>query len=133
MLLTADMKRVVDEQKLGFVATVNADGTPNLSPKGTMQVLDDEHIVFAEIRSPGTMANIARQPAMEINFAPPAEYVDLAAKTKAFVIDKVIPYENDPRWTSHAPTDALRRACRRSWMRLATSPVAGTRCTLNCM
>lgn len=70
-MLTADMKRVVAEQKLGFVATVNDDGTPNLSPKGTMQVLDDEHIVFADIRSPGTMANIARRPAMEINFVDP--------------------------------------------------------------
>ena len=45
---------------------------------------------------------------MDINFAPPAELVELAAKTKAFVIDKVIPYENDPRWTSHGPTDELR-------------------------
>jgi len=69
--LTADMKRVVAEQKLGFVATVAADGTPNLSPKGTMQVLDDQHIFFADIRSPGTMANLARHPAMEINFVDP--------------------------------------------------------------
>ena len=38
---------------------------------------------------------------MDINFAPPAELVELAAKTKAFVIDRVIPYEKDPRWTSH--------------------------------
>jgi acyl-CoA dehydrogenase len=45
---------------------------------------------------------------MDINFAAPAEFVELAAKTKAFVIDKVIPYENDPRWTSHGPTDELR-------------------------
>jgi alkylation response protein AidB-like acyl-CoA dehydrogenase len=45
---------------------------------------------------------------MDINFAPPAEFVELAEKTKAFVIDKVIPYENDPRWTSHGPTDELR-------------------------
>ena len=69
--LTPDMKRVIAEQKLGFVATVNADGTPNLSPKATMQVLDDEHIFFADIRSPGTMANLARNPAMEINFVDP--------------------------------------------------------------
>ena len=33
--LTEEMKRVVLEQKLGFVATVCPDGTPNLSPKGT--------------------------------------------------------------------------------------------------
>jgi alkylation response protein AidB-like acyl-CoA dehydrogenase len=45
---------------------------------------------------------------MDINFAPPAEFVELAEKTKAFVVDKVIHYEKDPRWTSHGPTDELR-------------------------
>jgi predicted pyridoxine 5'-phosphate oxidase superfamily flavin-nucleotide-binding protein len=67
-MITADMKRLVAEQKLGFVATVNADGSPNVSPKGTMLVLDDDHLMFADIRSPGTMANLAERPAMEINF-----------------------------------------------------------------
>ncbi len=67
-ILTTDMKRVIAEQKLGFVATVGADGAPNLSPKGTMLVLDDEHIMFADIRSPGTIANLAVNPGMEINF-----------------------------------------------------------------
>src|SRR6476659_2107663 len=45
---------------------------------------------------------------MDINFAPPPELVELAEKTKAFVVDKVIPHEKDPRWTSHGPTDELR-------------------------
>ena len=45
---------------------------------------------------------------MDINFAPPQELVELAEKTKAFVVDKVIPYEKDPRWTAHGPTDELR-------------------------
>jgi hypothetical protein len=54
-ILTADMKRVVDEQRLGFVATVCPDGTPNLSPKGTTAVWDDDHLVFANIRSPGSL------------------------------------------------------------------------------
>ena len=44
-ILTNDMKRVVKEQRLGFVATVCADGTPNLSPKGTTAVWDDDHLV----------------------------------------------------------------------------------------
>ena len=47
-LLTADMKRVVEEQRLGFFATVCADGTPNVSPKGTIAVWDDDHLVFDE-------------------------------------------------------------------------------------
>ena len=36
--LTADMQRVLNEQKLGFVASVCEDGTPNLSQKGTTTV-----------------------------------------------------------------------------------------------
>jgi uncharacterized protein len=57
-MLDEDMKRIVDEQRLGFVATVNADGTPNLSPKGTTAVWDDDHLVFAHIYSPQTVINI---------------------------------------------------------------------------
>ena len=45
---------------------------------------------------------------MDINFAPPADLAALADKVKAFVIDKIIPYEKDPRWTAHGPTDELR-------------------------
>src|SRR6266702_2426625 len=47
--LTEDMKRVITEQRLGFVASVCPDGTPNLSPKGTTTVWDDDHLIFAEI------------------------------------------------------------------------------------
>ena len=90
-MLTDDMKRVIGEQKLGFVATVNADGTPNLSPKGTMQVLDDDHIIFADIRSPGTMANIARNPAMEINFVDPFSRKGYRFKGTARVVAKGTP------------------------------------------
>ncbi len=42
-VLTEDMKQMVREQRLGYVATVCADGTPNLSPKGTTTVWDDDH------------------------------------------------------------------------------------------
>jgi uncharacterized protein len=66
-ILTDEMKRVVREQRLGFVATVCPDGTPNLSPKGTTTVWDDDHLVFADIRSPVTVANLQQNPAVEIN------------------------------------------------------------------
>lgn len=70
-ILTADMKRVVEEQRLGFVATVCPDDTPNLSPKGTTAVWDDDHLVFANIRSPGTMANLRENPGVEVNVVDP--------------------------------------------------------------
>src|SRR4051795_10399626 len=65
-LLTHDMRRLV-EAELGFVATVCPDGTPNLSPKGTIAVWDDDHVVFADIRSPGTVENLRANPSVEIN------------------------------------------------------------------
>jgi predicted pyridoxine 5'-phosphate oxidase superfamily flavin-nucleotide-binding protein len=64
--LTADMQRVV-EAELGFVSTVCPDGTPNLSPKGTIAVWDDDHLVFADLRSPGTVENLRLNPSIEVN------------------------------------------------------------------
>ena len=61
------MRRMLDEQKLGFVATVCPDGTPNLSPKGTCVALDDGRLAFADIRSPRTIENLRLNPALEIN------------------------------------------------------------------
>jgi uncharacterized protein len=71
MKLTDDMQRVVLEQRLGFHATVCPDGTPNLSPKGTTSVYDDEHLFFAEIRSPRTIENLRANPAIEVNVVDP--------------------------------------------------------------
>ena len=70
-ILTDDMKRVVREQRLGYAATVCPDGTPNLSPKGTTTVWDDNHLVFAHISSPSTVANLRHNPAIEINVVDP--------------------------------------------------------------
>ena len=70
-ILTEDMKRVVREQRLGFYATVCEDGSPNLSPKGSTYLLDDDHLLFADIRSPQTVANIRRGSIVEVNVVDP--------------------------------------------------------------
>lgn len=69
--INQEMKRVVGEQRLGFMATVCVDGTPNLSPKGLTFVLDDDHLVIGEVRSPGTIANLTTRPTAEINVVDP--------------------------------------------------------------
>ncbi len=86
-ILTDDMKRVIEEQRLGFVATVCDDGTPNLSPKGTMVVLDDDNIMFGEIRSPITVHNIQANPAMEINVVDPIARTGYRFKGRASIIE----------------------------------------------
>lgn len=70
-VLSEDMQRVVREQRLGFYATVSDDGSPNLSPKGTTFVLDDDHLFFADVRSPQTVANIRRGSQVEVNIVDP--------------------------------------------------------------
>src|SRR5689334_4349122 len=70
-ILSEDMQRVVREQRLGFYATVSEDGSPNLSPKGSTYVLDDDHLFFADIRSPQTVANIRRGSLVELNVVDP--------------------------------------------------------------
>lgn len=70
-ILTEDMKRVVREQTLGFVASVCPDGSPNLSPKGTTSVWDNDHLIFVDLASPTTMANLAVNPVVEVNVVDP--------------------------------------------------------------
>lgn len=70
-VLNTEMKRMVERQRLGFVATVCPDGTPNLSPKGTTAVWDENHLVFADNRAPGSVSNLRHNPAVEINVVDP--------------------------------------------------------------
>jgi hypothetical protein len=65
--LTADMRAVIQAAHLCFAATVSPDGMPNVSPKGTIRVWDDQHLFFLDIASPGTRANPEARPWMELN------------------------------------------------------------------
>ena len=69
--LSPEMQRVVREQRLEFVATVTAEGRPNLSPKATTTLWDEEHLMFADLASPGTIENLATNPHVEINVVDP--------------------------------------------------------------
>jgi len=56
--LTDEMKALIKEVKLGIAATADKSGMPNASFKGSLQVLDDEHLIFADIMSPKTRKNL---------------------------------------------------------------------------
>lgn len=70
-LLTNEIRVLIEQQKLGYVATVSPDNTPNLSPKGTISAWDDDHLVFADIKSPKTISNLEQNPSIEINVVDP--------------------------------------------------------------
>ena len=60
--LSDKAKKIISEFGPALIATANKSGKPNVSPKGTFRVLDDEHVVFANISSPRTMANLKENP-----------------------------------------------------------------------
>ena len=66
-MLTPDMQAVIEATHLCFAATVTPEGRPNLSPKGTIRVWDDARLFFLDIASPGTRANLAHAPWLELN------------------------------------------------------------------
>ena len=85
-ILTGDMKRVVNEQRLAYVASVCPDGTPNLSPKATTTVWDDDHLVYADIRSPNTRENLRHNPVVEVNVVDPVSRKGYRFKGRASVL-----------------------------------------------
>lgn len=86
-ILTDAMQRVVQEQKLGFVASVCADGRPNLSPKGTLAVWDADHLIFADLASPRTVDNLRERPAVEVNVVDPFLRKGFRFRGRARVLD----------------------------------------------
>ncbi len=60
--LTDEAKKMIAEHGPALVATASRQGKPNVSLKGSFRVLDDEHVVFADIASPRTMANLRENP-----------------------------------------------------------------------
>jgi uncharacterized protein len=103
-ILTEDMRRVVREQRLGFVATVCPDGTPNLSPKGTTAVWDDEHLVFADLQSPRTVANLRSNPAVEVNVVDPIARTGYRFKGAATVLTEGALFEDILGFYEHGET-----------------------------
>jgi hypothetical protein len=70
-----------------WVATVGADGMPNVSIKGSGALLDDEHLYFADMFSHKTRANIERDPRVAVGIHDPERKLAMQVKGRAELID----------------------------------------------
>jgi len=52
--------------KPGWVATASKDGMPNVAIKGSLRVLDDEHLMFADLFSLKTRKNLEENPQVAV-------------------------------------------------------------------
>ena len=85
--LSEEAKRIIAATQPAFVATASKNGKPNVSPKGSFKVLDDEHVAFAEIASPNTIANIKENPQVEVMVFDPNTWGGCRIKGKAEILD----------------------------------------------
>jgi predicted pyridoxine 5'-phosphate oxidase superfamily flavin-nucleotide-binding protein len=68
MLLTEAVHAAAHRSVLCWLATVDAQGQPNVSPKEVWAVVDEKHVVVGNIASPVTARNIAGQPQVCLSF-----------------------------------------------------------------
>ncbi len=66
--LTDAVRASAQGSVLCWLATVDADGQPNVSPKEVWAIADDQHVVVAHIASPISARNIAQQPQVCLSF-----------------------------------------------------------------
>lgn len=52
--------------KMAWVATATRDGVPNATPKGSLKLLDDGHVVFADVFSLKTRRNLEENPKIAV-------------------------------------------------------------------
>ena len=64
--LNEEAKKLIGEIHPALVATASKDGKPNVSAKGSFRVLDDDHVIFTDVNSPRTVANLKENPQVSI-------------------------------------------------------------------
>ncbi|WP_089960082.1 pyridoxamine 5'-phosphate oxidase family protein [Limnohabitans sp. 2KL-3] len=67
-LLTEPIREAARRSVLCWLATVDAEGQPNVSPKEVWAIADDQHVVVAHIASPMSARNIAQHPQVCLSF-----------------------------------------------------------------
>ena len=98
IIISEEIKNFVNSQKLGYVATVSKDGTANLSPKGTIIIMNESTLTFADIRSPQTIQNLQDNTSVEINVVDPFQRLGYRFKGDGRIInegsefDKILDY-----------------------------------------
>lgn len=94
MMLTDDVLEFADRSVLCWLATADADGCPNVSPKEVFAAFDHQTLVIANIASPHSIRNIGANPNVCVSF------IDIFAQ-KGYKLRGVaeLVERSDPRYT----------------------------------
>ena len=88
MKIPDEVKSFIEEGRLAYVATTDKLGIPNVVPKGTIAVLDDEHLIFADLFAGKTRRNLEENPVISIAIVNQAAYRGYQLKGRAQLISR---------------------------------------------
>ncbi len=88
MELTSEIKEYIDRSVLCWLATVSAEQVPNVSPKEIFNYFGSDKIIVANIASPQTVRNIARNENVCLSFIDILVQKGFQIKGKAKIIGK---------------------------------------------
>jgi predicted pyridoxine 5'-phosphate oxidase superfamily flavin-nucleotide-binding protein len=91
--LSAEAKAIIAQTHPSLVATADGAGRPNVSAKGSFRVLDDEHVLFADVHSPRTIANLLENPQVSAIVLDPATRHGCRVWGKAEVLDSGVLFD----------------------------------------
>ncbi len=67
-MLTSAVRQCAEASVLCWLATADESGSPNVSPKELFAIFDEQHLVIANIASPKSVRNVARNPQVCVGF-----------------------------------------------------------------
>jgi uncharacterized protein len=85
-----DIPQVVQDflpGKLAWVATASCQGNPNTTPKGTLKLLDSQHVCFADLFSGKTRHNLLENKQIAVTVADPSTGKAYQLKGAAGLLD----------------------------------------------
>lgn len=89
--------------KLAWVATASRDGVPNVTPKGSLKLLDDQHVVFADLFSLKTRKNLEENKKVAVTVVDPTTLKGYQLKGTAEVLDSGDLFEQTSKALKDSP------------------------------
>ncbi len=68
MIINKEIKRLMNQSVLCWLATCDIDLVPNVSPKEIFALFKDDEVIIANIASPQTIKNIRNNPLVAVSF-----------------------------------------------------------------
>jgi predicted pyridoxine 5'-phosphate oxidase superfamily flavin-nucleotide-binding protein len=89
--------------KLAWVATASQNGIPNVTPKGTLKLLDENHVAFADLFSLKTRKNLLENNQVAITIVDATTAKGYQIKGSAEVVDSGPLFEKTSKQIAESP------------------------------